>query len=53
MAWWLKALISLPQDLNSVSSTHMAAHNPIYNSNSGEVEAFSDLQKPIKCYTDT
>lgn len=31
MAYWLRALV-LPKDPGSTSSTHMAAHNSLYNS---------------------
>jgi hypothetical protein len=27
MAWWLRALADLPEDLSSIPSNHMMAHN--------------------------
>lgn len=27
MTWWLRALADLPEDIGSISCTHMATHN--------------------------
>lgn len=43
MAQWLKALVTLPEDLGSIPRTHMVAHNLCYSS-SKETMPFSGLQ---------
>lgn len=43
IAQQLRELIILPEDLGSIPSTHMVAHNPPVNSSSREPIPFSSL----------
>jgi len=36
MAWWLKVLTALPEDRDSVPSTHMLAHDSACHSSAGK-----------------
>jgi hypothetical protein len=51
IALWLRALVALPEDLGSIPSTHMAAHEFVCNSScrGSDTLAQTKLQERHQC----